>query len=141
MVRATPRQDWQQDFRCMRAGFELSVVCQSLIVSRSRISLRSYLHVKSVAWYFSTSLKDRRSSRKPKTWQPPNSWSPIIFFLIGLLSPAQLSSTSGLIGMEFVGLFLKLKVSKLWLRSGCISPPVCCSEISPGSASIRIRTC
>lgn len=51
------------------------------------------------------------------------------FFLIGLLSPAQLSSTSGIIGMEFVGLFLKLQVSKLWLRSGCISPPVCCAEI------------
>ncbi len=36
------------------------------------------------------------------------------FFLIGLLSPAQLSSTSGLIGMEFVGLFLKLKVNFVW---------------------------
>lgn len=56
---------------CVCVCFELSVICQGLVVSLSRISLRCYLHVKSVAWYFSASLKDRRSSHKPKLGNRP----------------------------------------------------------------------
>lgn len=137
MIRATPcLQDWQQ----ASAACVLVLSCQS--------SVRASLFLSLLFHYGLICMWSRLPGIFPPPWRiaarlanPKLGNHPIfshqLFFLIGLLSPAQLSSTSGLIGMEFVGLFLKLKVSKLWL-SGCISPPVWCSEIS--SARVRVRS-